>query len=271
MSKQDKPRGNSSFHMVPIGDLHVDPEAQRPLAPAWVKARVPLFDVDQLGYIVVNKRANGKLYLVDGQHRVELMRAVGWADQTVHAEVFEGLSQAEEAALFNARNDRKAVTLYNRFRVSVTAGDHDAKEIDRIVREHGLVVSDQLRDGHICAVEALQRVYYGSGIASAKEGPTALGKALDVLIQSWGKQASSVNGKVVQALGMVFLRYDGAIHEKELIKKLAPVPGGAPGLLSRGKALQELRGRPLHHCIASIVTDLYNKGRKTGKLDAWES
>ena len=34
------------------------------------------------------------------------MRAVGWGDQRIHAEVFDGLNQAEEAELFNARNDR---------------------------------------------------------------------------------------------------------------------------------------------------------------------
>lgn len=261
----------SSFRMVTISELNVDPEAQRPVSPTWVKARVPIFDVDQLGYIVVNKRAGGKCYVVDGQHRVELMRAVGWGDQQIHAEVFEGLTQSQEAALFNARNDRKAVRKFDKFRVSITAGDQIAIEIDKIVREHGLVISDQLIDGHICAVDALERVHRGAGIASAKEGPAALRKALGVLVQAWGKQASSVNGKVVMGLGMLFLRYNGAVNERDLAKKLAPFPGGAPGLLGKGKSMQDLRGRPLHHCIASLIVDTYNRGRRVGKLDSWES
>lgn len=264
-------QSNSTFGSVQIAALNVDPHAQRPVSTGWVKARVHSFDPDQVGYILVNKRANGKHYVVDGQHRVELMRAIGWADQNIPAELFDGLTQAQEAALFNARNDRKAVTKYDRFRISVTAGDEQACDIDRIVREHGLVVSDQLVDGHICAVDALERVYLGAGITGAKEGPAALGKALTTLVQAWGKQPSSVNGQVVRGLGMLFLRYNGTINEKDLIKKLAPFPGGAPGILGKGRAIQELRGRPVPHCIASLVVDLYNKGRKTGKLDAWES
>lgn len=257
--------------MVNVRDLNVDPEAQRKLSPVWVKTRVPKFDVDLLGYILVNKRANGKLYVVDGQHRVELMRAVGWGDQKMHAEFCEGLTQPEEAEFFNARNDRKSVRRFDKFRISITAGDLVSCDIDKIVRAHGLVLSDQLVDGHIVAVDALEKVYHGSGIASGKEGPSALANALKVLVQAWGKQASSVNGKVVQGVGMVFLRYDGTVNIGDLIKKLAPFPGGAPGLLGKARSQQEVRGRPLHHCVASMVVDIYNKGRRAGKLDTWES
>lgn len=270
MSKKDF-RNSSAFKMVPVSELNVDQDAQRKLATAWVKARVPHFDVDQLGYIVVNKRANGKLYIVDGQHRVELMRAVGWGDQSIHAELFDGLSQGEEAELFLARNDRKAVRKFDKFRVAITSGDPMAIDIDKIVRAHGLVISDQLRNGHIVAVDALERVYLGGGIASPKEGPRALGQALAVLVNAWGNQASAVNGKVIQAIGLVELRYNGAIDQKALGAKLAPFPGGAPGLLGRGKSLQETRGKPLHHCIASIIVDMYNKGRRSGQLEKWES
>jgi len=266
-----KPKIKTVCTMINVQDLNVDPEAQRQLSPGWVKARVPKFDVDLLGYILVNKRANGKLYVVDGQHRVELMRAVGWGDQKMHAEYCEGLTQAEEAELFNARNDRKAVRKFDKFRISITAGDPVATDIDKIVRAHGLVISDQLTDGHIAAVDSLEKVYHGSGIASAKEGPSALANALKVLVQAWGKQASSVNGKVVQGVGMIFLRYDGTVNVADLVKKLAPFPGGAPGLLGKARSQQEVRGRPLHHCVASIVVDIYNKGRSVKKLDAWDS
>lgn len=262
---------SSVFGTVLISDLHIDPEAQRKISPGWVKEHVPVFDVEQLGYIVVNKRATGFLYVVDGQHRVELMRAVGWGDQRIHAECFDGLTQAQEAALFIARNDRKAVSKFSKFKVQVTAKDPTACDIDRIVKEHGLLVSDQQMDGHLCAVAALEKIYNGAGIASPKEGPKALGKALDITVQAWGKQTSSVNGKVIEGLGMVFLRYNGAIKEKDMITKLRPIAGGAPGLLGKGRSQQDTSGRPLAHCIASIIVSMYNKGRTTSKLEAWES
>jgi hypothetical protein len=271
MSKPEKSTSTSTFRMVPITDLNIDPEAQRKLNPGWVKAHVSGFDADLLGYILVNKRANGKLYVVDGQHRVELLRAVGWGDQNIHAEYREGLTQAEEAEWFLGRNDRKAVQPFDKFRVRVTEGDPIACDIAKIVNAHGLVLSDQAASGHIIAVASLEQVYRGGGIASQKEGARALSDALRAIIKAWGNQPSSVSGKVIQSVGMVQLRYNGAIDQKALADKLAPFPGGAPGLLGKGKAMQEVRGRPLHHCIASIIVDVYNKGRRTGKLDAWES
>jgi hypothetical protein len=261
----------SSFTTVSIADLKVDPEAQRKVSMVWVKAHIENFDVDLLGYIVVNKRANGHLYIIDGQHRVELMRAVGWADQKIHAELFDGLNQAQEAELFNARNDRKSVKKYDKFRISVTAKDPQACHITEIVQKHGMIISDQLRPGNIVAVDALERIYKGAGIASGKDGPAALAAALRIAVQAWGKQTASVNGTVLLGLGMVHLRYNGKISEKELIAKLSPLPGGAPGLLGKGRSMQELHSRPLHHCVASIIVDRYNAGRKSSKIERWES
>lgn len=266
-----KSTGNSStFTMISVAVLNVDPEAQRKLAPAWVKARVPEFDVDKLGYIVVNKRASGKFYVVDGQHRVELMRAVGWGDQKIHAELFDGLSQREEAALFRSRNDRRAIRKFDNFRIAVTAGDPVSCAIDRIVSDAGLAISDQSRNGTVCAVDSLERIYSGGGVASAKEGARALARTLNTISLAWGDQASSFNGAVMLAIGLVFIRYNGHIDEKELAKKLAPIPGGAPGLLGRGRSQKELSGRSVHHCIASIVVDTYNKGRRAGKVESWK-
>lgn len=271
MDKPGKNTSTSAFRMVALQDLNVDPDAQRKLNPGWVKAHVPTFDPDLLGYILVNKRINTKLYVVDGQHRVELLRAVGWGDQNIHAEYREGLTQAEEAEWFLGRNDRKAVQPFDKFRVRITEGDPIACDINKIVTAHGLVISDQAKNGHVIAVAALEHVYRGGGISGQKDGARALSDALRATVKAWGDQPSSVSGKIIQSLGLVQLRYHGSIDQKALADKLAPFPGGAPGLLGKGKAVQEVRGRPLHHCIASIIVDIYNKGRRIGKLDAWES
>lgn len=229
------------------------------------------FDVDQLGYIVVNRRADGKWYIVDGQHRTELMRAVGWGDQRIQAELFEGLSQQEEAELFNARNDRRAVRKFDHFRISVTAGDARATDITNIVASVGLVITDQQTDGSVTAVDKLEKIYEGGGITSAREGRAALARTLTAIKQAWGTSPAGFNGALLHGLGLVQLRYNGAIDQKALATKLAPVKGGAPGLLGNARALREMSGRPVHHCVASIVVDIYNKGRRAGKLDDWES
>lgn len=194
--------------------------------------------------------------------------AVGWGDQQVQCEAFEGLTIGQEAELFLARNDRIAVRTFDKFRVAVTAGDEGACDIDRIVRAQGLAISDQEKDGHICAVSALERVYNGGGI-SAKEGPAALARALKTVQRAWGRQPSTFNGKILEGLGMVQLRYNGKLEQDTLADKLAPFPGGAPGVLGRAKALQDMRGRSITNCVAAVIVDVYNRGRRNGKIEEW--
>jgi hypothetical protein len=272
MSASSKPsRHASKFGAVLVSELNIDHSAQRKLSMPWVKSHIEQFDVDQLGYIVVNRRADGKWYIVDGQHRTELMRAVGWGDQRIQAELFEGLSQQEEAELFNARNDRRAVRKFDHFRISVTAGDARATDITNIVAAVGLVITDQQTDGGVTAVDKLEKIYEGGGITSAREGRSALTRTLTAIKHAWGTSPAGFNGALLHGLGLVQLRYNGAIDQKALATKLAPVKGGAPGLLGNARALREMSGRPVHHCVASIVVDIYNKGRRAGKLDDWEA
>jgi len=187
----------------------------------------------------------------------------------VPCELFEGLTQSQEAELFLARNDRVAVRPYDKFKVAVTAGEDAPADIERIVRQQGLCVSAQLRDGAIMAVQALRHVYDGAGIADAKEGPSALGRTLKVILKAWGRQASGFQGAILEGLGMVQLRYDGKLDQESLAERLAPFPGGAPGLLGKAKAMREVRGRPVHHCVAAIVVDIYNRGKRAQKLEDW--
>lgn len=260
---------SSSLRWVPIAELKIDPSAQRGLRANWVKAHVNDFDAEQLGYIVVNRRSDGKLYVIDGQHRVALLREIGWGDQQIQCECFEGLNQADEAELFLARNDRITVRKYDKFRVAVTAGEEIQNDIDRIVRHQGLTISDQASEGHITAVAALEKVYTGSSIASAKEGPAALARTLRAIQRAWGKAASTFHGQIIHGMGLVQLRYNGKLNQDELADKLAPFSGGAPGLLGKAKAIQDMRGRPMPHCVASVIVDAYNKGRSKGRIQDW--
>jgi len=259
---------SSSLRWLAIAEIQVDPEAQRALSKPWVEQHVNDFDPEQIGYIVVNRRENGKLYVVDGQHRLALLAAVGWGDQQVQCEYFEGLTQAGEAELFLARNDRKSVQTFDKFRVSITAKEEMACDIDRIVRIQGLAVANQQKEGHIVAVAALTRVYSGDGI-SVKDGPAALARTLKIIQNAWGRRAANFNGKIIEGIGAMQLRYDGAIDQEALAAKLAPFSGGASGVLGRAKSLHETRGHPLHHCVASTLVDIYNKGRRVGKLEDW--
>jgi len=263
---------SSLIQWLLIESLRIDPEAQRDLRQFWVKQHVPIFDADQLGYIVVSIRKDGHAYVIDGQHRVALLRAVGWGDQKVACEVFSGLTQKQEASLFLSRNDRLAVRTFDKFRVRITAGEPTACDINRIVVSAGLSLAQTTSGaGRVSAVNALERIYRGAGIAGAKDGASVLVKTLRTIEQAWGRESSNFEGQVIEGLGLLLTRYGPKVEGNGLVGKLAKVGGGAAGLIGKARGMRDLRGGTVAYCIAGLVVERYNRGRRSGKLDGWWS
>jgi hypothetical protein len=266
------PRGSTTRY-VNLADLQIDPQAQREFNPGWVKARISLFDPDSLGTITVNKRSDGHIYVIDGQHRVELLRAVGWGDQSVFANYFDRLTQAQEAAQFLRLNDSRVVSVFSKFQPRVTSGEPIACDIQRIVNAAGFAVVKGYGVGQkwqLCCVASLEFVYRGGHI-NTKGGPTALAKTLKVIDAAWGSEAIHYTGVVIEGIGLVFLRYGSAVSIEDLAEKLIPIRGGAAGLIAKAGQSRDVRGGRLGYNAAGVVVDLYNKGRRAGKLDAWWS
>lgn len=236
----------------------------------WVKAQVPLFDPDQLGYIVVNLRRDGHYYVLDGQHRVALIRAIGWGDQKVACELFRGLTQEQEAKVFLARQVKTEVRTFDKFRVRITAGDPIACDINRIVQAAGLTIAGaSTGTKHVSAVKAMERVYLGCRIAGAKNGPAVLAQTLKTILDAWGPETSNFDGDAIEGIGMVLTRYGSKIDPDGLVATLAKIGGGAAGLIGKARGLKDIRGGTVARCIANLVVDRYNRGRSTRKVESW--
>jgi len=262
-----KMRTGSTYDYLPIQPMKVDHRFQRLLRKVWVKRHVALFDANQIGAIVVSRRKDGSLWIIDGQHRVELLRAVGWGDQSIFCEIFDDITLQEEAALFLARNDKISPRAFDEFRARLTKGDEDALAIQRIVQMLDLKITEGQAEGSVSAVRALEYVYIGARIASKKEGAIALGKTLRSLITAWGKSASNFNGVVIEGIGRVWLTYGGKIDERNLVDKLARVNNGATGLQQAGKTWKASVGGDLTKAVAAVVVQRYNRGLRARKLD----
>jgi hypothetical protein len=265
--KKETPVSAKGRHVyLAVSCLEMDPAVQRKLRMAWVKEHVADFDPELFGEVVVSLRG-GRHLIVDGQHRVEILRQLGWADQKIPCLLYEGLTLAEEAKLFRGLGDRKGLRAFDDFRIAIVEGDPVACDIDRIVRAQGLTLSDQKKDGAVSAVDALRRVYCGATLKQSS--PVALGKALRLLKSAWGSSGSAFEGPMIIGAGLFFLRYNGSADESALVAKLAKVPGGPAGMIGRAKALTETKRRRVGECVAAGIVDAYNSGRRSGKLEDW--
>lgn len=257
-SHPQRTQRQARLQWVPIALMRVSPLAQRELNNARVDRLITEFDPEQIGTPTVNKR-DGHFYVIDGQHRVEAMKGVGWGDQQVQCWSYEALTEVEEAETFLRLNDTLAVHGFAKFRVSVQAGRADECDIDRIVRAQGLVVSQNKTPGAISAVGTLIRVYRRS------DGAT-LGRALRIIRDAYGD--SGFEAHVIDGVGLVCQRYDTLIDE-DAVAKLRDAHGGVAGMVGKAEVIRRSTGNQRGHCVAAACVEIMNSRRGGRKLASW--
>lgn len=244
---------------VPIPQMRVNPKAQRELRQDRVDYLVANFDPEQLGTPTVNLR-DGVWYVIDGQHRVETLKAVGWGDQSVQCWTYEGLTEVEEAAKFLQLNDVLQVGALPKFKAGVTAELDEETEIDRVVRSQGLVVTRDHVPGAIGAVGTLRRVY-------RRSDPATLGRTLRIIRDAYGD--AGLEAPVIDGIGYVCQRYNGQLNDDTAVAKLGAANGGVAGLLNRADQLRRATGNAKGQCVAAAAVEAINRSRGGKKLPDW--
>lgn len=254
---------NREVKPVPLHKLMVDPQVQRSLDRRRAAKIGVEFNPDAVGIVTVSQRANGDYFIIDGQHRVEGMRIAGLSDDKAECEVFTGLTLADEAAMFRLRNNTAHPQYIDKFRVRVIEGDPVAVAIDDMVHRHGWKIQMGNSVGDLAAVQALERIY--------RLEATAAERALSTLTRAWGLDSSSVDGRLLDGMGLVFIRYGDAIEVDDLIARLARFSGGAGALIGKARGLRDLVGSTIGRAVAEIVVELYNQRRRTKALPPWRT
>lgn len=244
---------------VPISMMCVSPLAQREINQARVDHIVATFDLEQIGTPTVNRR-DGVWFVIDGQHRVEALKQIGWGDQQVQCWAYEGLDETEEAEKFLKLNDYLAVNALAKFRVSVQAGREVECDIDRIVRASGLVVSVDKVPGAIGAVGTLRRIY-------ARAGAGILRQTLHTVRDAYGD--AGLEAAVLDGIGLFCQRYSGEADFGHVVQRLKNAHGGPHGLLSKAEVLKRQTGNAKGHCVAAAAVEITNAGRGGKKLPSW--
>lgn len=246
--------------------LTIDERVQRELRPAKVKSIVKKLPDDEgkrrrfIGALTISRRKDGSLVVLDGQHRVVALREAGYGSMQVLIVIHDGLTLEEEAELFRVLNSTNRPTAFDDFKVGVVARDPECVDIERIVKAAGFYVHNQTVPGAVGAVTALRDVYTGPN--GHGPYPDHLAKTLAVAREAWGTTPEAVEGNVLKGLGHVIATYGDELDTGALIKKLAKYPGGASGLIGKARMLKDIRRSSVARCVAEIVTDTYNSGRR---------
>lgn len=250
----------SHLAWVELGACIVSLHAQGNFKPAHAAAIAARFDLEAVGFPVVSLR-DGCYYLIDGQHRVKGALLFGFSEtDKLQMEVYEGLTEAEEAELFLERNSIKAKSAWDKYHVAITAGRDEECAIDRCVRAQNLAVAPHRSHGTIAAINPLRKLFRMGG------GPL-VSKTVRVARDAYGERG--FDGPVIEGIGLFFHRYGSAADEALTIERLAKTPGGLNGLVLPAEKLRQSMGENKPTCIAAQIAVLYNRGQGGKKLAPW--
>jgi hypothetical protein len=249
---------------VPLGKTATSRRVQRDLKQHRVDYLVANFDLDDFGQPVVSWR-DGTYYIIDGQHRIEALKiwlGKGWEIQKIECRVYQGLTEAEEADMFDRLNDVLIVSSFDKFKIRVTAGREAESAINKIILAENLVVSRDKIPGAVRAVGTLVKVYNRSNA-------DVLARSLRIIRDAFGD--AGFEAGVIDGIGHLCQRYNGALDERYAIEKLAETRGGVNGLLGKATILHKQTGNSRSQCVAAAAVDIINSHRPTGtkRLPSW--
>lgn len=196
-----------SIEWQPLDQLYVDPSYQRTVdasdSQASIRKIALAWDWRLCGLLMVSRR-EGRLFVIDGQHRLEAARGRGDIPHLpcVIAS-FEGAEQ--EAECFVAINTRRRpLTPAALFRAAIAAGDADAIAIDRTLASVGLNVT-ACADWRVWAKDEVPIIGTIRKFA-ARRGHEQLIRVLTILAEAFRGTIRRHAGILFSAIGALILQ-----------------------------------------------------------------
>jgi hypothetical protein len=245
-------------------DITTDYRVQRRLDLRRVEGMVDAWQEESVGVPAVSRRADGTMIWIDGQHRGAALVKLGRGTSGVLAQVYEGLSLAEEAQLFRQLNNSKNLTAADIYRIAVTEGDPVAVASNNALTTYGWTMQPSCKN----SLRAL------STLALLWEQDEAVARAtLRTLAQSWGPTPVSGSAVALRGLFAVGYRYRDLkppIDWDRMTLTLSK-QGQAAQFLARARGNAAGRGIAVVDGFADLTINAYNKTKRTLPLPMWDT
>lgn len=249
-----------SIEWIHLNMLSVDSAYQRSTENAasrrLIAAITAKFDWRLCAPLVVSRRADDKLVIIDGQHR---WLAACSRDDINHLPccVFRYKNTQEEARMFILANRaRKPISRLDDFYAAVAAGDEDALEIQQLVTDAGLCVARSSssmgwRPGEVA---------FTSSIANAirRFGPITTTAALRHMSAAFSDQKLLHGAAILGALAVILSKAEAGFDPDRLNRALRTKKLDEWGLVAAGLKCGDYRVAALRKAI----TEAYDKSEQ---------
>lgn len=250
------------FQVVVLDELKVDHAYQRDLSVDLVQKIARSWDIAAAGPIVVSERADGSLFIVNGQHRAAAAKTAG--ETEIIAQVLHGLDQQSEAEIRLKGNTRRTDKVQERFRAQLAAGYKESLAIVEIAAQFGTRVNPWPDVKHgINAVSTLEHLY-------RKDRGTHLVRVLEFLQESFGRADGPVaTSASLSAVSWLIERHDQEMDRQRMVERLGVE--GMDGLMRAARSHQSALRGSLWMNVYRAMVGVYNERLPEGKRLAWRA
>ena len=253
---------------VPVDMLTVDIRVQQPLREGKVREMLARgYDEGAAGTIEVSRRADGKLVVIDGQHRTETAKRAGATH--IVAKVWSGLTLAQEGHLFTYLNKKSNPTAVSTFKTRIVAGEDVPVNIAGIVEAQGWMITDNKNSKRaFSAVRTLEDIYRSKGaFKTIRPGSQVLSRTVAAVTGAWGTTNEASKGQIVAGVALFLIRYWDEADDKRLSAQLKKITPGQ--IEAEARAFRSSTGASPAIAHAYIVHREYNRNLRT-KLDRFQ-
>lgn len=249
-------------------ELREHPVVQKLMVTAILKRIINDFDAKSLGVMhAVYYSIGGVLavWIVDGQHRLKaIMKLISEnklpVDFTTEVQIHYDINDDMNAAkLFLRLQNRAPIDTFSKFKIQVEAGVPEAIGAMAVAAQYNLNISPTAGEAKITCPMSMSRLW-------AIDKGVVLASTLGTLINAWGASASSLEGKLIEGLGLVYAKYGERVDTSALVKKLAKYPGGSTALIGNARGMRQFGKSSVAKCIAELIVRAHDTGKRIGRL-----
>lgn len=269
--KMAKPQGRMpAMQYLPPSELEVDPSYQRSIegndSQKLIRAIAAAWRWDLCQTLVVSQRGD-KLFVIDGQHRLEAAKLRGDIGQ-LPCIVGEYDTMQQEAEAFTKLNTkRRALSSIEKFNAAVASGDETAVAIRDAIENAGLSLAKHSNwrfwePGMISNVGGIQKAWMRHGAKVAT-------MALDILAEAFAGEVLQYGGTLYGGIVPLCVTAKGNVQSADRKAKLLSILGRQTQAEWRSAALRRQANDPglgVHGSLHQVLLDALSNGSLAPKL-----
>lgn len=238
--------------MIKIEELNVSHAYQRMVKRQVVAKIKKNYDASAFGTLIVGKRKDNTLWVVDGQQRMTAAKELGHAE--VPCSVMESRGSSHEAEVFRVINGgRQNITRNELFKAALESGDSQSVEIVAAIERIGFVLglsSGSNSKPHVIRQAAAMEKIYEWGKVPLVE------KVLRCIKAAWADEQSATKSFVLTGIAKFFRLYPEA-DETRVVKVMQEVSPNQ--ILRHADDARQLMGGNRDLVVSRVIAMQYNK------------